>query len=124
GVRKFREALDNDINTSLAITALYDVFKLKTNDETKLSLIENFEKVLSLGLLSGAEKLRAEEKKEEVENVSVDSELLRYINEKIEARREAKLSKNYALADEIRGELLSRGITLIDTKEGTKFTVS
>ena len=125
GVRKFREALDNDLNTSLAITAVYDVFKLKTNDETKLKLIENYEKVLSLGLIEGADKLRTEEEdKKEDAAAAVSPELQSYINEKIEARRIAKINKNYTEADAIRQELLSRGITLIDTKEGTKFTVS
>ncbi len=124
GERKFREALDNDLNTSLAITAVYDVFKLKTNDETKLALFKSFDKVLSLGLLEGAEKLRSEEKKEEDSNPDISPELLAYINEKIEARRAAKTAKNYAEADAIRMELLSRGITLVDTREGTKFTLS
>ncbi len=126
GARKFREALDNDLNTSLAITAIYDVFKLKTNDETKLALLKSFDTVLSLGLLEGAEKLRKEDKKEETaeEGANIDAELLKYINEKIEARRAAKLAKDYAQADAIRVELLSRGITLIDTREGTKFTIS
>ena len=125
GSAKFREALDNDLNTSLAVTALYDVFKLRTNDETKLALIESFEKVLSLGLLSEAAKIGASEKSETTaENVSVDPELLKYINEKIEARRAAKSAKNFAEADAIREELLSRGITLVDTREGTKFTIA
>jgi len=124
GTAKFREALDNDLNTSLAVTAVYEVFKLRTNDETKLALIESFEKVLSLGLLEAAEKLRCETKKDESREESVDPELLEYINAKIEARRAAKLAKNYAEADAIRVELLSRGITLIDTREGTKFTIS
>ena len=124
GDKKFREALDNDLNTSLAITAVYDVFKLRTNDETKLALFKSFDKVLSLGLLEGAEKLRTEEKKEEKSEPEVAPELLAYINEKIEARRAAKLAKDYALADKIRMELLERGITLVDTREGTKFTLS
>ncbi len=126
GAAKFREALDNDLNTSLAITAVYDVFKLKTNDETKLALIDNFDKVLSLGLISGAEKLRAEGKREETSDAGADiaPELLNYINEKIEARRAAKASKNFAEADAIRAELLERGITLVDSREGTKFIIS
>jgi len=40
----------------------------------------------------------------------------------IEERAQAKKDKNYARADEIRAELLSKGITLIDTAEGTKYT--
>lgn len=124
GRRRFTDALDNDLNTSLAVTALYDVFKMKTNDKTKLALVEDFERVLSLGLLVAADKLRKEEKSEENSAPDVSDELLSYINEKIEARRAAKAAKNYAEADAIRAELLSRGITLVDTKEGTKFTLS
>ena len=66
--------------------------------------------------------LTATEKKEEAP--APDAELLKYINEKIEARKNAKAEKNYALADSIRAELLEKGITLIDTKEGTKFSLS
>jgi len=123
GKRRFTDALDNDLNTSLAVTALYDVFKMKTGDKTKLALIEDFERVLSIGILAAAEKMRSEEKREEAAP-AVSEELLAYINEKIEARRAAKAAKNYAEADAIRAELLSRGITLIDTKEGTKFTIA
>ena len=123
GKKKFTDALDNDLNTSLAVTALYDVFKLKTNDKTKLALISDFEKVLDLGLLENAEKAKKKDESPEAE-VSCDPELLAYINERIEARRTAKQNKDYAGADAIRAELLEKGITLIDTKEGTKFTIS
>ena len=123
GKRRFTDALDNDLNTSLAVTALYDVFKMKTSDATKLALIKDFERVLDLGLIEAAKKLAKEEKAEEAVP-EVDAELLAYINEKIEARKNAKAEKNYALADAIRAELTEKGITLIDTKEGTKFTLA
>ena len=123
GRRRFTDALDNDLNTSLAVTALYDVFKLKTNDETKLALLSDFDSVLCLGILDEADKLRAENEKENAEP-ALDPELVAYVNERIEARRAAKADKNYALADSIRAELLERGITLIDTKDGTRFTVA
>ena len=123
GKKKFCDALDNDLNTALAVTALYDVFKLKTNDETKLALIKDFERVLDLGLISAAEALRNKEEKKE-ETPDVDPELLAYINGRIEARKNAKADKNYAEADAIRAELLEKGITLIDTKDGTKFTIA
>ena len=42
----------------------------------------------------------------------------------IAQRAAAKKAKDYARADEIRAELLEKGITLIDTKEGTKFSIS
>ncbi len=116
---KFTDALNNDLNTSLAITALYDVFKLDTDDATKLALIKDFERVLSLGLIERAE---SSDKKDCGEG-STDSELLEYVNKMIEERRAAKKNKDFARADEIRNELLEKGITLIDTREGTKFTI-
>ena len=72
---KFKKELENDLNTSNAITVLYDVLKSDLNNNTKLYLIEDFDKVLSLDLL----------KKEEI-----DKELLNYINEKLEERKQAK----------------------------------
>ena len=122
GKAGFVKALDNDLNTSLAVTALYDVFKMKTNDATKLALIKNFETVLDLGLVEAAGKLSAENKEDSAP--AVDPELAAYIEGKIEERRNAKAEKNYALADSIRAELLAKGITLIDTKEGTKYTIA
>ena len=124
GKKRFTDALDNDLNTSLAVTAIYDVFKLSTNDKTKLALIEDFEQVMSLGLLEAAEAVKeAERKKKEEENAGVDPELLQYINDMIAARKAAKAEKNFAEADRIRLELLERGVTLLDTREGTKFTI-
>jgi cysteinyl-tRNA synthetase len=123
GRAAFKAALDNDLNTSLAVTALYDALKMKTNDETKLALIAEFDKVLDLGLIAHAEAVRSEEATEEQTAPDVSAELLAYIKEKIEARRQAKLSKNYAEADAIRAELLSKGVTLIDTKEGTTYKI-
>ncbi|MBO5945127.1 MAG: cysteine--tRNA ligase [Clostridia bacterium] len=122
GKAGFVKALDNDLNTSLAVTALYDVFKMKTNDATKLALIKDFETVLDLGLIEAASKLSTESKEESAP--SVNPELAAYIEGKIEERRNAKAEKNYALADSIRAELLAKGITLIDTKEGTKYTIA
>lgn len=55
---KFNAALGNDLNTSLAITALYDVLKYKTNDATKLFVLDDFDKVLSLDLCKKADEIR------------------------------------------------------------------
>ena len=105
----FKAALADNLNTSNAITVLYDVLKSDTTNSTKLALIESFDKVLSLNLI----------KKE----TDVDSELLKYINDSIEKRKEAKKNKDYELADSIRKELLEKGIVLKDTREGTTFEV-
>ena len=123
GKRKFTDALDNDLNTSLAVTALYDVFKLNTNDATKLALVKDFERVLSLGLIEAKEKALANKGGDASRDADIPAELLEYINTMIEARRQAKKEKNFAEADRIRNELLSRGVSILDTREGTKFTI-
>lgn len=105
---KFKESLNNDLNTSNALTILYDVLKSDLNNNTKLYLIEDFDTVLSLDLLK---------------NDEIDSELLNYINQKIEERKEAKQNKDYVLADTIRTELEEKGIILKDTREGTTFEI-
>jgi len=106
----FKEALADDLNTANAITLLYDLLKdNEINDITKIALIKSWEEVLSLDLL----------KKEE--SIHEDHD---YIMSKIAERRQAKEEKNYALADSIRNELLSKGIELIDTKEGTAYKVA
>jgi cysteinyl-tRNA synthetase len=117
----FVTALDNDLNTSLAVTALYDVLKADTTPATKLALIADFDRVLCVGLIEAAERLNATEDKADDD---VDSELVAYINDMIAQRVAAKKEKNFARADEIRAELLAKGITLIDTREGTKFEIN
>ena len=113
----FCEALDNDMNTSLAVTALYDVFKLNANNATKLALVEEFDKVLTLNLVKAAKT------EEEKADAGVDAALVAEIEAQIAARAEAKKNKNYAEADRIRNDLAARGITLIDTKDGTQFKI-
>ena len=48
--KKFTDAVSNDLNTSMAITIVYDVLKADISDRTKLALIDDFEQVLDLGL--------------------------------------------------------------------------
>ena len=105
---KFKEAISNDLNTSSMLTLLYDVLKDdELSDFTKLYLIDDFDKVLSLSLI--------EEPKE------VSEELEELISAKIEERNEAKKSKDFALADKIRDELFEKGVKLIDSRDGTTY---
>ena len=106
---EFIKALEDNLNTSNAITVLYDVLKSDLNNNTKLALIKSFDEVLSLDLLKEKETL--------------DNDTVKYINEMIEKRNLAKQNKDYALADSIRQELLDKGIILKDTREGTTFEV-
>ena len=113
---KFEDALCNDMNTSMAITVLYDVVKADTNDATKLALVEDFDKVLSLNLYEEGKKLL-----ETPANAGVDAELEAFVLAKIEERAAAKKAKDFATADAIRDELLAKGVAIKDTREGVKW---
>ena len=118
----FKNALDNDLNTSLAITALYDLLKSGANAATKLALIAEYDTVLGLGLIEEAEKqLKAKAEQAQAENVPSDDPFIAEIEDMIRQRKEAKAAKNYALADSIRQTLAERGVTLIDTPQGTTY---
>ena len=108
---QFKEAISNDLNTSLALTTLYAVIKDQINNNTKLYLIEKFDEVLSLDLLKENTKLNQ------------DNDMDEYILAKIEERNNAKKEKNYALADQIRDELANKGIILKDSREGTTYEI-
>lgn len=105
--KAFQEALGNDINTSQALTVLYDVLKAGINDASKRALVEEFDQVLSLDLTAKQEES------------PVDSELAAYVEEKLAQRKEAKKAKDFAKADAIREELSAKGIEIKDTREGT-----
>ena len=105
--KKFISFLGDDLNTSSCLTVLYDMLKDNDlNDATKRKLTESFDKVLSLDLLKEDE-------------VSLNDELVSYIEEKIALRALAKQNKDFIEADKIRNELLEKGILLKDTREGT-----
>ena len=106
----FKNALKDDLNTSSAVTILFDTIKSDISNNTKLKLIEEFDKVLGLDLLKQETK-------------QIDGKLEEYILEKINLRNEAKKNKDYALADAIRKELEEKNIILTDTREGTKYTI-
>ena len=119
GKAKFCAALDNDLNTSLAVTAIYDALKMNTTPATKLALIEDFDRVLGLDVVDAAKK-QLEAEKAEAEKAASDPFIME-IEDMIKQRAEAKAAKNYARADEIRKILADKGVTLIDTPQGTKY---
>ena len=112
---RFENALNADLNTSVAVTALYDVLKAKCNDATKLYALADFDRVLSLDLIAKGEALRQKQKEEE--KASADPE----IDALVAQRTEAKKAKNWAEADRIRDELKARGIEIVDTPQGAKW---
>ena len=104
-LNKFSMSLENDLNTANVITYLFDIIKdERLNSASKLHLIKEYDKVLSLDLLK-------EEKK---------NKLTKEMKDLIDERSRCKREKNYDRADEIREELLSMGIELKDTRDGVE----
>ncbi len=111
---KFLEAMDDDFNTSLAISYLYELVKIinTTNDENKLKCINNF-------FVNTVNPILGLSFKASVNNVETkEDELIKYI---IELRNKARSEKRFDLSDEIRDSLLKIGITLKDGREGTTY---
>lgn len=112
-VAKFESAMEDDFNTADAISAVFELVKL-----SNISATEQSSRVLAVALKT---KIRTlcdilgiiTEKKEEM----LDSD----IETLIEERQAARKAKNFARADEIRNELLEKGIILEDTRQGVKW---
>ncbi len=100
---KFKDALSNNLNTSLALTVLYDVIKSDIDDYTKRELIKSFDKVLSLDL-------------DVVEDLEIPSEVKELVN----LRDKYKQEKKYPEADKVRDQILELGYKILDTRDGTK----
>ena len=104
---RFIKEISNDLNTANALSVMYELIKdEQVNGHTKLELIKKFDKVFSINIIN--EK-----------NKNEDKEIL----DLIEKRSEAKKNKDFELADSIRSELESRGIILVDTREGTTYKI-
>ncbi len=120
---KFLQAVGNDLNTSLGITAVYDALKLPANDATKLAVLDDFDRVLGLDLTKKAAAKRAEDAKAaastDASGFTVTGEGDPAIDALVLRRAEAKKAKNFAEADRIRDDLRARGIELTDTPTGT-----
>ena len=112
-VQKFEMAMDDDFNTADAISAIFEIVRLSNSTISEAStkayvsyVKETMDKLCDvLGIIT--------EKKEEI----LDSE----VEDLIAKRQQARKDKNFALADEIRGQLLNMGIILEDTREGVKW---
>lgn len=112
-VSKYEAAMDDDFNTADAISAVFELVKLSnstTNEDSSKEYVtylkESIERLCDvLGIIT--------EKEEEI----LDDE----IETMIAGRQQARKDKNFALADEIRGKLLEKGIVLEDTREGVKW---
>ncbi len=107
---KFKTQISDDLNIANAFTVLNEVIKDGgLNNKEKAFLVEDFDKVFSLNLMTI-----------EKEAIEVDEKL---INHLIEERNIARKEKNYKRSDEIRAQLLEMNIEVLDSKEGTSWRV-
>ena len=111
---RFVEAVGNDLNTSLGVTALYDVLKADLSDAAKRAVLDSYDQVLGLDLLKKADALKARQ--------AAPVEGAEEIEALIAQRSQAKKEKNGAQADAIRDQLKAMGVEIKDTKEGTTWT--
>lgn len=110
-INSFKTALDNDLNTSLGLTSLYDVLKADADDATKLYVIGEIDKVLSLDLIKSAES----------SDNGADGEINAEVEALIAQRTKARAEKDWATADAIRDKLKEMNVVLEDTKDGIKW---
>jgi len=108
--KKFEQALDDDFNSSEAISILFELANEinKTNSSELLILLKSLAQILGLLSKDPEHFLQGNNSKDDV-----DIELM------IKKRNDAKKNKNFQEADDIRANLLEKGILLEDTPEGT-----
>lgn len=128
--QSFASAMDSDLSTAQALTTIYDILKHKTNDHTKLTLIELFDSVLGLDLIKKAQEKREKDQKSSEQAaksagsfavISEDGTEDERITALLEQRNAAKRAKNFAEADRIRDELTAEGIEITDIPNGAKW---
>jgi cysteinyl-tRNA synthetase len=109
----FEAAMDDDFNTADAIAALFELVKFantnSSSDNTAEYLTALKGRILMLADILGL----VVEKKEEMLDADIDA--------LIAERQQARKDKNFARADQIRDELLAKGIILEDTREGVRW---
>lgn len=110
---KFEASMDDDFNTADAISAIFDMVKLANSNananSSKEFIKELREAIVTLSDILGLKVVKTEE--------LLDADIENLIKE----RQEARKARNFARADEIRDELLSKGIVLEDTREGVRW---
>jgi len=110
----FQAGLDDDLNTSVALAALFELMK-DTNILLESQEVGRVNRDQILGLFSDANQVFAVFEAEELQ--IQDKE----ITELIGKRKEARRRRDFQRADEIRDLLADRGIILEDTKAGTRW---
>ena len=112
--QRFIEAMDDDLNTADALSIIFELARFMNSNVNENATIEFANKVLGeFNELTGV--LNIVNKKHEEDMLDEEIEAL------IQKRTDAKKNKDFKLADEIRNELLEKGIVLEDTRQGVKW---
>lgn len=111
-LQDFSTALCNDLNTAKALSVVYDVLKSDLSGMTKRALVRQFDQVLSLGLTETGKDIS-----------SPDEAFSRLVEAKIAERNAARAARDFNRADIIRDELISLGVTLTDSRDGTAWNL-
>ena len=101
---RFHEAINDDLNMPAAMSVVWEVARYPQKAKNLAELLLKFDTVLGLKL---------NEKKDEKKEIPEE------ISKLVKARQEAKENRNWELADKIREEIIKKGYTIKDTKEGT-----
>jgi cysteinyl-tRNA synthetase len=120
-IKNFHKAMQNDLNTSMALGAIFELSKAINQANTQNLNIKHAQADLShlLNILGiNIDEERINEKKANFDKVDE-----KWINSQIELRNIYRTSKNFSKADTVRKELLSKGVSLLDTKNGTEWTI-
>lgn len=127
--KKFKEAMDDDFNTILALSHFFEfnskiseILKSKDNKELNgvYETIKTLFNILSI-FQENPESFLHEIKSKYIEKYNLDVD---YINELMQKRQQFRDLKQYDLADEIKAELLNMGLQLADAKDGTEWDIN
>lgn len=102
--QKFLEAINDDLNMPVAMSVVWDVIKNNSKSKKLAALIEKFDEVMGFDIKSYIPQIE---------------ELPESIKQLVSERNEARANKNWAESDRLRDELISKGYSVKDSKEGT-----
>ncbi len=114
---EFREAMDDDFNTAKALALLFELNKKAHSNELSFDQ----KKASTLLLYKLGSVLGFFQDMNAFDTKPIDSDLDAFVQAQIQIRNKAKAEKDWATADQIRKNLIEKGIELMDTKEGTEW---
>jgi cysteinyl-tRNA synthetase len=129
--RRFYEAMEDDFNTAVALSAIFDLSTIlnrfidEGNAAARPAIIKGGKVLVQLANLLGlltdnVDQFIHDETLRHLSSLGMDEHT---VNDMVNARTEARKAKDFAKADEIRRDLLEKGILLLDTPGGTRWRI-